>query len=613
MSTVVPSKLTSTLAPNSAALMALLFLGSGALACAPAAQTTADGGSSAEDDGDEDDGADSEEESGSEADSADDEDEESESDDGQDEEEEETTEDSAEDTSTSAGDEEDDEADSTSTTTTDESDTAEDEEDSDPDTTDPSGDDTGIDTAGDNGAGRYMTGDWGGCVWTGVGEFGASTIEPMDFVGKTAGEPFCVTGSVGADEEWRSVALLGFNLGEAADADCSYKPPEEVGTLPAVSPTESGIAIDFAKEGEFTLRLQIQGPDGSTDENQRWCADLVGNGGKAFVEYSEFNTQCWTGGEGVDYNGEPLAAVVLTVPGEMDADLPFDFCVNGFADGNSAADAPDGSAVLGDQTGTLGENDRDFDRALVSVDGHNYVVQNNHWLDNGDLVLNFTNNSFQVTSSSGSEQNGAPFAFPSVFIGSNGFTDGGQYSTAQTDDLPIAISQIGAIPTRFAWGGSNGTFNATYDVWFASPNRQADLDAVQEGTKQYNDGLDGFLMVWLHNQGGEQPIGMDMGDASIANNNWDVWVGDRGNGPASDNADVEIIASEPGANVVSYVIKGSSLNSLEFDLKDFIDHAVSSGHLDGTFLLTDVFAGFEIWSGGSDLSVQEFRADVQPN
>src|SRR5690606_12846909 len=136
---------------------------------------------------------------------------------------------------------------------------------------------------------------------------------------------------------------------------------------------------------------------------------------------------------------QPISAVVFTVPGEP-APTPFDFCVNGVADGNSEADAPDGPAVAGDQTGTVGgtgSRDLDFDRAKIVVDGEQYIIQNNNWgnPDGTDLILNYVNNSFTVVQGSGSPAGGgAPASFPSIYIGNNGNTANGVYSTKATDN-----------------------------------------------------------------------------------------------------------------------------------------------------------------------------------
>src|SRR5690606_22703321 len=150
---------------------------------------------------------------------------------------------------------------------------------------------------------------------------------------------------------------------------------------PAVTPTNNGIAVDFVKQGastSFTWRVQLQGPNGhkpgAAGASDRWCATVAGVQGKVFVPYTDFWTECWGATEaekGTRYNRDPSSAVVFTVPGSP-TPTDYDFCVNGFADGNSEADAPDGPAVAGDQTGTVGgtgSRDLDFDRAKIVVGG----------------------------------------------------------------------------------------------------------------------------------------------------------------------------------------------------------------------------------------------------
>ena len=65
--------------------------------------------------------------------------------------------------------------------------------------------------------------------------------------------------------------------------------------------------------------------------------------------------------------------------------------------------------------------------------------------------------------------------------------------------------------------------------------------------------------------------------------------------------------------VISYVNEGPSVLDYSFDLKDFIDDALARNinGFNANLYLTDVFAGFEIWSGGAGLRVEEFTADVQ--
>jgi hypothetical protein len=457
------------------------------------------------------------------------------------------------------------------------------------------GEATGGTTGTETPDGWWTFGDWHGCVWTGVDDKDVgTTIDPQDFLDHTATEAYCASGSVGPEEEYQGVALLGFNLGQdAAGADCSYDPDAATAEgPPGVTLTDAGLAVNIVKQGAdlgFTFRVQIQGPNGATDENDRWCATLEGTQGKMFVPWSDFNTTCWAPEDGVAYDGSsPISAVVFLVPGTNDAAVPFDFCVNGFDTGTSAADAPDGPAQEAVETDTLGEGGVEVDRAKITFEGEQYILQNNAW-GNGTLEITYTENSFVVSGGSGSN-NPAPASFPSIYIGGNGFTSAGELDTRATDNLPKQISSISSIDTSFRWSGTTNSFNATYDVWFAN----------SPPTAEYNDGIDGFMMIWVHDPADAQPIGSDQGDETIAGQTWDVWVGPRGDGPEGYN----------DAPVVSFVARGD-VSSMTFNMKDFIDKATSYG-LSSSMYLTDVFFGFEIWNGGSggNLKVDEFTCVV---
>jgi hypothetical protein len=467
--------------------------------------------------------------------------------------------------------------------------------------------------SGENPPGYWTSGNWHGCAWTGVDTLGVGTeITPADFLSLPPGDPYCVSGVVGAHAEYESVALLGFNINEPNTVTCEY---EEVTDATPPAPTgmteASGIAVNFVKQGgdtAFTWRVQIQGPEGHLDGEagaaDRWCATITEVQGKVFIPYTDFNTACWDG-SGDDYAGEPITAVSFLVPGSPD-ETPFDFCVNGFAYGTSAADAPDGSAMAGDQTGTVGstvtdaENSGDFDRAKVLVGDEQYIIQNNNWGNPGgsDCILDYVNNSFVVSTCTGSN-NPAPAAFPSIYIGNNGNTAQGVNSTSTTDSLPKQISAITSLNSTFRYsGGGGGSYNATYDIWFANT----------PPTTEYQDGIDGFIMIWLYDPTGAQPIGTNMGSATIAGQTWNYWVGPRGDGPSGYN----------DAPVISYVNPTENDNSraqsfVDKNIKEFFDHAVGLNQgISESMYLTDVFAGFEIWNGGQGLTVDEFTAVVAP-
>ncbi|HEY5960591.1 MAG TPA: hypothetical protein VIV60_28755 [Polyangiaceae bacterium] len=455
---------------------------------------------------------------------------------------------------------------------------------------------------------------WHGCAWTAIGADSTTgtKIDPEDFKSKAAADPYTVWGNVAKHPDYKSVALLGFNLNQdTAGADCGRIAQAKEGPPGiAFASGKKGIAVNVAKGGShvagttFTLRVQIQTPKGNLPgvdgDNDRWCQTITVAAGKAFMPFEEFTTKCWNKGGtdpvGDKYANQAISAIVFTVPGGKDADLPFEFTINGFALGNAAEDAPDGSATTTFQ-GTIGGpggKDKDYERTKVVVGGEEYIIQNNNWgkWDGTDQTLSFKNNSFKITLPTGAGPGGGvPASFPSIYIGHNGSTLNGMHTSA-TDNLPMQVSAIKSVKTTYKWTGTCGNgFNASYDVWFSA----------SKPTAEYTDAISGFVMVWLCDPGDAQPIGSKQRTASIAGNSWDVWVGPRGGSGTNSNAPV-----------VSYTKASGSLNSLSFDLLEFIKDASTNG-IQGSWYLTDVFGGFEIWNGGSTngLSLDEFTCVVE--
>lgn len=414
------------------------------------------------------------------------------------------------------------------------------------------------------GGGYVCTGSWHGYAWTAGSTTPVATITPANFEGEAAGAPLCVTGSVGrmvldgSSQAW-GVAMLGVNLNQSSDADSPVNP---------VVPTGTGIAVDVDVNTGTELRVQIQGPNGETDPNDRWCASIPA-GGKGEIAFSDFNTECW-GTMGTAYAGEPITGVMIVAPGAETMDRTFDFCLNSFEE-------------VGGDVVSSGELTGRSQSVKVTAEGREYVIQNNVWgTQNASQTLTYEGNNFTVTATSGSGNSaGAPLSFPSVFIGSN-------YDRATSgSNLPIQVSAIQSIPTNWTYSNSGvgGVYNAAYDVWF-STTAAGDPGAPSAG----------YLMVWLYTPGsGAQPIGSPQGNASIAGANWTIWKGQNG---------------ENGLPCVSYVRQGNT-NSMTFDLNEFIEHAVDNNHyVQPSWHLTNVFAGFEIWSGGVGLSSTSFSAVV---
>jgi cellulose 1,4-beta-cellobiosidase len=173
-------------------------------------------------------------------------------------------------------------------------------------------------------------------------------------------------------------------------------------------------------------------------------------------------------------------------------------------------------------------------------------------------------------------------SYPSIFIGSN-------YShTSANSGLPRAVNSLGPITTRLSHNADAsipGIFNASYDVWFSTTSA-GDTGAPSGG----------YLMVWLWDPPQKNPVG---GAAARwpgvtingVSGTWDVWA------PAS--------PGQGQGNVISYV-RTQTTKSLTFDLHAFILDAVSRGYIQNGWYLSNVFGGFEIWSGGVGLNLSCF-------
>jgi hypothetical protein len=456
---------------------------------------------------------------------------------------------------------------------------------------------------------------WNGCVWTGVDSTVAgsttafTTPASKDFTGQagTTG-PYRVAGRVFSNYD--AVALLGFNTAQpAAGASCVYKPvttgdpPLPAAPLPAGT---TGIAINWGRTVGSQFRIQIQGPNGANDANDRWCYNIADASGPSFAPYAMFNTKCWDN-TGTNYPAsnlasKPISAIVFLVPGTT-AVQQFDFTINGFAAGTSAADAPTGGMVVLPMgtIGGAGATDLDFQRVKVrGKDGKDYVIQNNNWGNPSgtNQTISYVGNSFKITSVTGGEAGGgAPASFPSIYVGASGNVASGSYSTHPSDGLPKRNSELASVNTTMAVSGASGDMNVTYDVWFnaTTPNLTS---YPYVGYPEYKDGVSGFVMVWYYKPGNRQPIGSIMRTYTHSSGKtFDVWVGPRGGGS--------------NAPVVSYVAK-QTMTTWTFDLKAFITDAAQHG-IQSTWYLTDVFGGAEIWTGSSssNFEMTDFSVDVK--
>jgi hypothetical protein len=249
--------------------------------------------------------------------------------------------------------------------------------------------------------------------------------------------------------------------------------------------------------------------------------------------------------------------------------------------------------------------------AVTGYDCRRYIIQNNNFGNptGTTQILNVTGNRFTVQSSTASGTV-APGAFPSIYIGANGDLGGGTFDTWAEHGLPTQIWYIRNMITDFAWSGgaSGGDYDAGLDLWFAKSSPVAG---------SYDDAISGFIKIWLYKPAGRQPIGSVKRVAHFLDHAWNVWVGPRGT--TSRGTD------DAGRPVITYVADStlSSLSTTDLQMF-FIDDAVAHGAADqsagGTsqafadsWYLTDVFAGFEIWSGSDAAGLHaSFDCVVRP-
>ncbi len=231
------------------------------------------------------------------------------------------------------------------------------------------------------------------------------------------------------------------------------------------------------------------------------------------------------------------------------------------------------AAMLTLSPGTAQADELICDQYGTTVIQGRYIAQNNRWGTNEQQCINVTDSGFQLVQADGSvPTNGAPKSYPSVF-------DGCHYGTcAPGTRLPLRVGEINSAPSSVSYTYvDNASYNASYDIWL-------DPEPQTTGVSETE------IMIWLNRVGPIQPIGSQTGTAQVAGQQWEVWTGHNG-----------------GNDVISFVAP-SALNSLQFDVLDFVDVTVAHGLADPSWYITSVQAGFEPWENGAGLALNSFSS-----
>jgi hypothetical protein len=446
-------------------------------------------------------------------------------------------------------------------------------------------------TAGANGGatgavnGYFTSGTWKGFAWTDTFGVPDNTVSPANFEA-VATWPICAKGTVKGVADGSNGAMVGWNLNQDSTTDAP---------LGTVTPTKMGITVSITATALAQLRLQIQAADGADNPDHRWCAEIGTGGAEIFVPYTAFNTECWPGGKGTAYDGTtPITQAIIQVP-SAETDVNFDFCINSIAESDGAGKGGSGcdlsAATAGSAlTGTLSGAGDKYARVATNTGSPTIHVQNNIFGSGGQYDITYNGPSFTVANFTGSAPtNGAPMGYPSLFIGSSG--GNGQATTGS--NLGKQVSALTDVPTAWRWSGSGTQFNVAYDVWFAP--------TAGDG----GPGSRSFLMVWFHKTAevfaeGEGE-GHSGGQATINGKSFSTYVSQQ----------------FEGRPIISYVAT-STIAEWSFDLNDFITDAKTRTStaqatpvISDSLYLTNVFAGFEVWSGVSNLKTDKFCIEVK--
>lgn len=125
----------------------------------------------------------------------------------------------------------------------------------------------------------------------------------------------CVSGTVAPTDDFSGVALLGLNLNQQQSSNS----PDDISVT-------GSITVNVSNAGGSPLRVQLSG-------SKDWCKEITGESGDITIQASEFVTECWEGGTQTEYDGEPVEALMLLVPGSDTDATDFDICLNSVTPG----------------------------------------------------------------------------------------------------------------------------------------------------------------------------------------------------------------------------------------------------------------------------------------
>ncbi len=206
-----------------------------------------------------------------------------------------------------------------------------------------------------------------------------------------------------------------------------------------------------------------------------------------------------------------------------------------------------------------------------------YTLQLNEWNSSATEQISYAYPpaSFDVTNSAiNNATNGAPGTFTSFYCGNH------WGSISPTNPFPLQVSAITIGQVQMSMAGSligTGAWDFAYDNWFVPSS--GDNQGSGHGSLE--------MMIWLNRLGGVQPAGSQVAtNVSIGGHSYDVWWN--------------------GGSTLSYVFHTGVSSVTNLDYQPIIADAVSRGYLTSSWWLIDIEGGFELWQGGTGLTMNSF-------
>lgn len=205
-----------------------------------------------------------------------------------------------------------------------------------------------------------------------------------------------------------------------------------------------------------------------------------------------------------------------------------------------------------------------------------YNVMNNVWgaKTSQCIEVDLDSSYFKVILSEHNNGNNVA-AYPAIFKGCHW-----GWCTTNNNPFPMQIKFIESAPIRWSIDTKNspGTWNAAMDIWFAELPTGNDYSAE--------------MMIWLDYNGGAAPAGSKVATVDIGGIRWDLYF-----------------VAWSSWNYIAFKAV-NPIESVELDLRDFINESLRRGYLYSPWYLHAVEAGFEIWSNGVNLTTKYFSANI---